>query len=155
MITAIIIFLVIAYFVKSIVSDIRSSPLPAHSVEPPVQTRFVPATLAKFNGRSDPKVYIGVKGVVYDVSSGKSFYGPGGPYENFAGRDASRGLALNSFDPEVLTPIDQPLDTLTSLSAEEKESLDNWESHFDGKYKVVGTLHNPEDLAKLEAKEKQ
>lgn len=154
MITAILIILLIAYFVKSIISDVKSSPLPAHNAEPPVQTKFVPKTLAKFNGRTDPKVYIGVKGIVYDVSAGKSFYGPGGPYENFAGRDASRGLALNSFDVAVLTPIDQPLDTLKDLGAEEKESLDNWESHFDAKYKVVGSLHNPGDLEEKGANEK-
>lgn len=151
MITTILIILVIAYFVKSIISDVTQSPLPAQSNEPPVQTKFVPKTLAKYNGIDDPKVYLGVKGIVYDVTSGKAFYGPGGPYENFAGRDASRGLALNSFDPSVLTAVEKPLDTLEDLNAEEKESLDNWESHFDGKYKVVGTLHNPEDLAKLEA----
>ncbi|KAF8001612.1 hypothetical protein HF325_004113 [Metschnikowia pulcherrima] len=81
--------------------------------------------------------------VVFDVTNGKAFYGPGGPYENFAGRDASRGLALNSFDPAVLTDLSEPIDTLTDLSLEEKESLDNWKSHFENKYKVVGSLHNP------------
>lgn len=151
MITTILIFLVVAYFIKSIISDVTSTPLVAHSTEPPVQTKFVPKTLTKYNGSSDPKVFIGIRGIVYDVTNGKSFYGPGGPYENFAGRDASRGLALNSFDPSVLTPVDQPLDKLEDLTAEEKESLDNWESHFDAKYTVVGTLHNPEDLAKLES----
>lgn len=151
MITTILVILVIAYFVKSIISDVTSNPLPAHSNEPPVQTKFVPETLKKYNGKDDPNVYLGIRGVVYDVTNGKSFYGPGGPYENFAGRDASRGLALNSFDPAVLTPLAKPLDTLHDLSAEEVESLDNWVSHFEAKYKVVGTLHNPDELAKLEA----
>ncbi|KAJ9102574.1 hypothetical protein QFC21_002975 [Naganishia friedmannii] len=35
---------------------------------------------------------------VFDVSAGRSFYGPDGPYGNFAGRDASRGMAKQSFD---------------------------------------------------------
>lgn len=88
-------------------------------------------------------MYLAIEGTVFDVTAGKAFYGPGGPYENFAGRDASRGLALNSFDPTVLTSLDEPLDTLESLNAEEKESLQNWKTHFENKYVVVGTLRNP------------
>lgn len=147
MIATIIIFLVVAYFVKSIVSDLMSSPLTVNqNNEPPVMTDFVPKTLSKYNGITDPKVYLAVRGTVYDVTQGKAFYGPGGPYENFAGRDASRGLALNLFDPAVLTPVDEPLDTLENLGKEEKESLENWEGLFESKYKVVGTLNNPLDL---------
>lgn len=58
-------------------------------------------------------------------------------YGNFAGRDASRGMAKQSFDlgmssyecclayrmtqhhPEMLTPIDQPLDKLDDLRPDE------------------------------------
>lgn len=144
MIGTILLILVIVYFVTLIVRDVRSNPLAdAPATEPPAQTDFVPRTLCKFNGKDDPKVYLAIQGTVFDVTAGKGFYGPGGPYENFAGRDASRGLALNSFDPAVLTPLDEPLDTLESLSAEEKESLLNWKTHFENKYIVVGTLSNP------------
>lgn len=148
MILTIVIILIIAYFVRSIISDLKSNPLAeaAQNHEPQVQTKFVPDTLRKYDGRSDPKVFIAIQGVVFDVTAGKGFYGPGGPYENFAGRDASRGLALNSFDPSVLTPIAEPLDNLADLSAEEKESLDNWKSHFENKYKIVGSLHNPGEV---------
>lgn len=143
MIFTIVILAIVAYFVVTIVKDFRTDPLAGAETEPPVQTHFVPKLLEKFNGRDDPKVFIAIQGTVFDVTQGKAFYGPGGPYENFAGRDASRGLALNSFDPSVLTAVDQPLDLLTDLSATEKESLDNWKSHFENKYKVVGTLLNP------------
>lgn len=147
MISTIIALLIIAYFVKSIVSDMKTNPLAhTHSNEPPVHTKFTPATLQKYNGASDPKVFIGIQGTVYDVTSGKAFYGPGGPYENFAGRDASRGLALNSFDASMLTPVDKPLDTLDDLTKDEREALDSWTTHFTNKYKVVGSLHNPQDL---------
>ncbi|KAJ8143844.1 hypothetical protein OXX80_001505 [Metschnikowia pulcherrima] len=148
MIYTIIIIIIIAYFVRSIVIDFTSNPLAeaAQNHEPPVQTKFVPQTLSKYDGKNDDKVFIAIQGVVFDVTNGKAFYGPGGPYENFAGRDASRGLALNSFDPAVLTDLSEPIDTLTDLSSEEKESLDNWKSHFENKYKVVGSLHNPGEV---------
>lgn len=86
-------------------------------------------------------VYLAVRGRVFDVTSGRNFYGPGGPYENFAGRDASRGLACHSFDEEMLTKdLDGPLDKLEGLGSEEMESLQGWEERFDSKYMVVGKL---------------
>jgi len=51
----------------------------------------------------------------------------GGPYAIFAGRDASRGLAKQSFEAEMLTPIDEPIDKLEDLSASEWENLRDWE----------------------------
>lgn len=110
--------------------------------EPLVFTRFTPATLAHYNGSLDPRVLIAVKGKVYDVTAGKSFYGPGGPYSNFAGRDASRGLAKNSFDPDVLTAIDEPIDTLEDLTDDERKTLDDWAGLFASKYIHCGELVN-------------
>jgi membrane-associated progesterone receptor component len=86
-------------------------------------------------------VYLAVRGQVFDVTSGRNFYGPGGPYQNFAGRDASRGLACNSFDEEMLTKdLQGPLDTLEGLGQDEIESLRGWEERFQEKYLVVGKL---------------
>jgi len=82
-----------------------------------------------------------VRGRVFDVSRGRNFYGPGGPYENFAGRDASRGLACGSFAEDMLTKdLDGPLDTLSDLGAEEMDTLKGWEERFSEKYLVVGKL---------------
>lgn len=66
--------------------------------EPVVAGNFFPRTLSKFNGHDDEKIFIAIRGKVYDCTRGRQFYGPSGPYTNFAGHDASRGLALNSFD---------------------------------------------------------
>ncbi|KAG7885646.1 hypothetical protein KL938_000678 [Ogataea parapolymorpha] len=62
------------------------------------EQEFTPRTLYKYNGFDLEQIYIAVKGNVYDVSKSRQFYGPSGPYSNFAGHDASRGLAKNSFD---------------------------------------------------------
>ena len=111
--------------------------------EPPavVFRTFTPRSLLPYNGKDGMPVYLAVRGRVFDVSAGRNFYGPGGPYENFAGRDASRGLALHSFDEEVLTKdLDGPLDDLAGLDAEALDSLRGWEERFESKYLVVGRL---------------
>lgn len=75
------------------------------------------------------------------MTSGKNFYGPGGPYENFAGRDASRGLACGSFDEDMLTKdLRGPLDDLKGLGEDEMQALQGWEERFTEKYLVVGKL---------------
>ncbi len=86
-------------------------------------------------------VYLAVRGRVFDVTPGRNFYGPGGPYENFAGRDASRGLASGSFDEDMLTKdLHGPLDKLEGLGPDEMEALQGWEERFSEKYLVVGKL---------------
>ena len=45
----------------------------------------------------------------------------------FAGRDASRGLAKQSFEMEMITPLSEPIDELNDLSASEWENLRDWE----------------------------
>lgn len=68
------------------------------------------------------------------MTSGRNFYGPGGPYENFAGRDATRGLACQSFDDDMLTKdLDGPLDDCSDLGAEQLENLQGWVERFDEK----------------------
>ncbi|KNG84980.1 DNA damage response protein (Dap1) [Aspergillus nomiae NRRL 13137] len=108
---------------------------------PIVFRTFTPATLLEFNGVDGKPVYLAVRGRVFDVSPGRNFYGPGGPYENFAGRDASRGLACQSFDEEMLTKdLKAPLDDLKGLDADAMENLQSWEERFLEKYLVVGKL---------------
>ncbi|PBP24412.1 Cytochrome b5 [Diplocarpon rosae] len=122
---------------------LRPTPRPSLPSQTPalVFRTFTPRTLLPFNGRNGTPVYLAVRGQVFDVSPGRNFYGPGGPYENFAGRDASRGLALGSFDEEVLTKdLDGPLDDLSGLGQEEMEALRGWEERFEEKYLVVGKL---------------
>ncbi|KAJ1721812.1 Dihydrodipicolinate synthase [Coemansia erecta] len=141
-------FLALAAFfvVRSIVMGASKGPEPFSMKKVPVsdtpaQRDFTPGELAAFDGRDEgTALYIAVKGTVYDVSKGRGFYGPGGPYANFAGRDASRGLALSSFGAEVLADLDGPLDALDDLEPSEKDSLDEWAGFFAGKYVAVGRL---------------
>lgn len=85
---------------------------------------------------SDPNkpLLMAIKGKIYDVSRSRMFYGPGGPYALFAGREASRALALMSFDPRDLNG------NLEGLSEPELEVLQDWEYKFMEKYVKVGQL---------------
>ncbi|KAG7085698.1 hypothetical protein E1B28_003243 [Marasmius oreades] len=101
---------------------------------------YTPKTLEPFNGVDSQRILLAINGIVFDVSAGRNFYGPNGMYGNFAGRDASRGMAKQSFDPEMLTPVDQPLDKLTDLAPDEIENMKGWIDHFSNKYLICGKL---------------
>lgn len=108
--------------------------------EPIEFQNFTPQTLAKYNGKDDKRVLIAVNGKVFDVSASKNHYGPGGMYENFAGRDASRGLAKHSFETVHLTPLDQPIDNLKDLTDDERAAMLQWAEFFGNKYPHCGDL---------------
>jgi len=103
-------------------------------------TTYTPRTLAKFNGQDGGRILFAIAGIVFDVTGGKGFYGPDGMYWRVAGRDASRSVARQSFDPEPLTPIDQPLDKLENLTPRERENMRGWTEHFMNRYVICGRL---------------
>ncbi|RDL42189.1 Cytochrome b5-like heme binding protein [Venustampulla echinocandica] len=133
----------LSLFLYILYRSFRPSPAPKLAPPPPaiVFRTFTPPDLLPFNGMNNQPVYLAVRGKVFDVSAGRNFYGPGGPYENFAGRDATRGLACGSFDEDMLTKdLQGPLDKLEGLGDEELEALRGWEERFEEKYLVVGRL---------------
>jgi hypothetical protein len=96
--TNIILFMILCYL-----AYVRLRPQSGyqHSLildEPIVFKYYTPKELAEFDGRGEnQRILLGIRGGVYDVTVGGRFYGPQGPYGNFAGRDASRGLSKESF----------------------------------------------------------
>ncbi|EPQ32226.1 uncharacterized protein PFL1_00423 [Pseudozyma flocculosa PF-1] len=127
----------------------RYSYLPPRHPDTVEWKRYTPRTLALYDGTdssASPRILLAINGKVFDVTSGKNFYGPGGPYGNFAGRDASRGMAKQSFDLEMITPLDRPIDKLEDLAPSEIKNMKEWEAMFTGKYGIVGELVNEEDL---------
>jgi len=60
---------------------------------------YTTASLAQFNGE-DPAlpIYIAFDGDVYDVSSGRKFYGPEGTYHFLAGSDGTSLLKIMGGD---------------------------------------------------------
>ncbi|XP_047968998.1 membrane steroid-binding protein 1-like [Salvia hispanica] len=103
---------------------------------PPVQLGEITGDeLKQYDGSDSSKpLLMAIKGQIYDVSQSRMFYGPGGPYALFAGKDASRALAKMSFEDKDLNG------DLTGLGAYELEALQDWEYKFMSKYVKVGTV---------------
>ncbi|GAB4819871.1 hypothetical protein N2152v2_006917 [Parachlorella kessleri] len=89
--------------------------------------------LTKYDGR-DPyrALLLAVRGKVYDVTEGRAFYGPGGGYHVFAGKEVARALGKMVISEAECT------DKLEDLSEKELGTLKDWELKFEDKYKVVG-----------------
>ncbi|ORX89194.1 cytochrome b5, partial [Basidiobolus meristosporus CBS 931.73] len=95
--------------------------------------------LSLYNGE-DPKlpVYIAIDGEVYDVTPGKEFYGKGGGYGFFSGRDASRAFATGCFKEHLTYD-------LRGLSLAQLESLKGWKEFYSNhhSYFHVGRVVHP------------
>ncbi|MEQ2220238.1 hypothetical protein ILYODFUR_003288 [Ilyodon furcidens] len=84
----------------SLAEDVKLKYKPASK---PVRL-FTEEELQRFNGREEGQpIYMAVKGVVFDVSRGKEFYGKDAPYNALVGKDSSRAVAKMSLDPADLT----------------------------------------------------
>ena len=122
--------------VKRFISQLFGRVKPPAALLPEAEERdYSLEELAAFDG-SDPSkpLLIAVRGHVYDVTRGRDFYGPGGAYGMFAGKDCTRALAKVSFDPELFTG------DLEGLDRDELDKLEEWIEMFEGKYRNVGRL---------------
>lgn len=96
----------------------------------------------------DPeRILVAVDGVVFDMSNnGRRFYGPGGPYSLFAGRDASRALATFSLTEDQFR---EEYDDLSDLKPLQLEQIREWAQQYREKYDVVGRLLKPGEQPKV------
>ncbi|KAI8799353.1 cytochrome b5-like heme/steroid binding domain-containing protein [Cladochytrium replicatum] len=100
---------------------------------------FTPEELAQYDG-SDPKkpIYIALLGEVFDVTAGPSYYGPGGGYHFFAGRDASRAFVTGCFQTHLTHDV-------RGFTDGQIKSLEEWTDFYktSDKYFYVGKVLNP------------
>jgi membrane-associated progesterone receptor component len=140
-INGILILAILFLIYKIFKSDNDSSPkIQAEPPMPRLKKRDMTLKdLRKYDGTGpEGRVLVAVLGKIYDVTKGKRFYGPGGPYAGFAGRDASRGLATFNVDA-----INDEYDDLSDLKNSELEQVREWELQFSEKYEFVGKLMKP------------
>lgn len=92
--------------------------------------------LRKYDGKNeDGRVLLALDNEIYDVTKGFRFYGPGGPYENLGGRDATRALAL--FDVDA---VRDDWDDHSDLTVNQMSTVIEWIEQFKEKYDYVGRL---------------
>ncbi|KAI0260921.1 cytochrome b5 [Gloeopeniophorella convolvens] len=106
----------------------------------PVQQRlFSEHGLSAFDG-SDPTkpIYLAIDGDVYDVSSNRRVYGPGGSYALMSGVDAARAFGTGCFK-------DHRTHDLRGLSEGERRGVEHWKTFFaDHKaYHKIGRVNHP------------
>jgi len=103
---------------------------------------FSESYLTTFDGTDASKpLYIAIDGEVYDVSSNRRTYGPGGPYHSMAGVDAARSFATGCF-------ATHRTHDLRGLSDQELSGVQHWKKFFTEHktYSKVGrVLHPPID----------
>jgi len=97
--------------------------------------QFTKDELLAYNGTDPSKpLLLALKGRVIDVTSGFDFYGPGGPYGVFAGKDASKAFATMSIKEE------DAHNDLTGIDENHLKVLDDWYNKLTGKYPTVGRV---------------
>lgn len=142
--TDFVLFVVLIYVVYRLFFKKHNDPLPPPSpVIPPLKKQDLSTEeLLKYNGTDDEHICVAVLGKVrndiktpislylqiYDVTRGKSFYGPGGPYENLAGHDATRALA--NMDAKL---VKDEYDDHSGLSVNDIDEAKNWADSFSCK----------------------
>jgi predicted heme/steroid binding protein len=103
---------------------------------------FSESFLATFDGTDGNKpIYIAIDEDVYDVSSNRRTYGPGGPYHSMAGVDAARSFATGCF-------ATHRTHDLRGLTDQELQGVQHWKKYFaDHKtyFKAGRVLHYPID----------
>ncbi|KAJ2682097.1 hypothetical protein IWW39_006130 [Coemansia spiralis] len=109
--------------------------------------KFTLRELQSYTGqrKGDP-ILLGLNGIVYDVSTGAAFYGPGNGYSVFAGRDSTIGLAKGSLLRDVMPGPGEAPTTMDMLSEAEQTAALTWEKRLKQKYPVVGVLVKEEEL---------
>ena len=127
---------IVGYFILATLRAIFwPSKQPVRKYQPPHIGDITLEELSKCSGE-DPfrPILVAIRGSVYDVSEARNFYGPGASYHVYAGKEAARALGKMSLSTTECTA------DVDDLNEKEMEILEQWESKFKKKYKIVGQV---------------
>jgi predicted heme/steroid binding protein len=81
--------------------------MPASHPDSIVWKEYTPRTLRPYDGTQDNMpILFAIRGKVYDVSSGRSFYGPGGPYGKLRRSESLAAHQLIQAFPQATSPAE-------------------------------------------------
>jgi membrane-associated progesterone receptor component len=130
---------IVSYFVLTTIRVIFEIFFPSKVTPPgyqPAQVGEITSEeMSKCTG-DDPfrPILVALKGKIYDMTEARNFYGPGGAYHVYAGREVARALGKMSLAETDCTGI------IDDFSEKDKTRLEEWETKFSSKYKVVGQV---------------
>lgn len=107
--------------------------------------------LKEFDG-SDPEkpIYLGINGTIFDVSASPAFYGPGGHYNHFVGKDATRAWITECWDePEQFTWRLDDVEVMFMPKYMDEMLTDVGEGDFEGDLGAMGAM--PQEMLKTMA----
>ena len=100
-----------------------------------VKTKFTLDEIHQYDSFSN-RILLSIMGIVYDVTTGKDFFGYGGPYDVYAGCDCTYALATMDLTNSAVDKFEYELDEKFGDS----QTLADWVAYFDFKYIRVGEL---------------
>jgi len=116
----------------------QQPPSPADAASTEKLPQLTEAQLRSYDGSEvdgkSSSIYLSIGGIIYDVTAGKSYYGPGGAYSIFAGKVCDRALALSKLEDKELN------DSVDGLTKEHMGTLQHWKGFFAKKYPKIALL---------------
>ncbi|KAF9465415.1 cytochrome b5-like heme/steroid binding domain-containing protein [Collybia nuda] len=111
---------------------------PREDLAPPKDDPYTLEELKEYDGsKPGSKIYVAIKGTIFDVTHKADVYGPGRSYSIFAGKDGSKGLGMSSLKPE------HAVADYSDLNESDMKVLNDWHSFFSKRYNIVGKVVDP------------
>ncbi|EDO16606.1 hypothetical protein Kpol_520p28 [Vanderwaltozyma polyspora DSM 70294] len=95
--------------------------------------------LKAYRGSTEPeRILLSIKGHVFDVTKGSSFYGKWGAYQRFTGTDCTNLFSYSQWDLTAFNDECNPF--YKEFTNSQLQRIDGWLEFFRKKYPEIGTV---------------